>query len=71
MATAEFLIDRKDPIGGPGANYLVEWSIADGGTPPVIEAVMVGRFGSAGITLVSRGSVIRGPARGAARAGSD
>jgi hypothetical protein len=24
MATAEFFIDRRDPAGGPGANYLVE-----------------------------------------------
>lgn len=61
MATAEFFIDRDDPIGGPGANYIVEWSKADGGTPPLIEAVMIGRRGYGGITLVSRGSVIRSP----------
>jgi hypothetical protein len=58
MATAEFFIDRKDPVGGPGANYLVEWSIPEGGSDPLIEAVMVGRFGNAGITLVGRGMAV-------------
>nr|WP_264185492.1 DUF3124 domain-containing protein [Roseicella aerolata] len=57
MATAEFFIDRRDPAGGPGANYLVEWSIPEGGTDPLIETVMVGRLRNAGITLVGRGLV--------------
>lgn len=55
MATAEFLIDADDPIGGPGANYLVAWSVPEGGIEPLIEAVMVGRVGDAGISLVGRG----------------
>lgn len=55
MATAEFLIDADDPIGGPGANYLVAWSVPEGGSAPLIEAVMVGRVGDAGISLVGRG----------------
>jgi len=60
MATAEFFIDRRDPVGGPGANYVVEWSVPEGGTDPLIEAVMVGRFSNIGITFTSRGSLIRG-----------
>jgi hypothetical protein len=59
MATAEFFIDRRDPVGGPGANYVVEWSVSEGGTDPLIEAVMVGRFGNTGITFTSRGSLIQ------------
>lgn len=64
MATAKFFIDRRDPIGGPGANYLVEWSVPEGGTAPVIEAIMVGRFGSAGISFGSRGVILRGAGPG-------
>lgn len=59
MATAEFFIDRRDPAGGAGANYLVEWSLPPGGTEPLIEAVMVGRARGAGITVVGRGRVVR------------
>jgi hypothetical protein len=55
MATAEFLIDRDDPVGGPGANYLVTWSVPEGGTAPLIEAVMVGRLGGTSVSLVGRG----------------
>jgi hypothetical protein len=69
MATAEFFIDHKDPVGGPGANYLVEWSIPEGGSDPLIEAVMVGRVGAAGITFVGRGRLL-GPAGGERPSGS-
>ena len=55
MATAEFRIDRDDPSGGSGANYLVEWAAPAGGSEPLVEAVMVGPAGRPGISLVSRG----------------
>jgi hypothetical protein len=65
MATAEFFIDHRDPVGGPGANYVVQWSVPEGGTDPLIEAVMIGRSGNIGITFTSRGLLIRsgGPDR--------
>lgn len=55
MATAEFRIDRDDPSGGSGANYLVEWAAPPGGSGPLVEAVMVAPAGRLGISLVSRG----------------
>ncbi len=55
MATAEFRIDRDDPSGGSGANYLVEWAAPPGGSGPLVEAVMVAPAGRGGISLVSRG----------------
>jgi hypothetical protein len=70
MATAEFFIDRRDPVGGPGANYIVEWSVPDGGTDPLIEAVMVGRSSRVGITFVSRGAVVGGGRAVGAAAGN-
>jgi hypothetical protein len=58
MATAEFLIDRDDPVGGTGANYLVAWSVPAGGTAPLIEAVMVGRMGNTSVSLIGRGATV-------------
>lgn len=60
MGTAEFYIDLTDGRGGPGANFIVEWSAADGVSDPLIEAVMVGGVGSRGISLISRGQTIAG-----------
>lgn len=62
MATAEFRIDRDDPSGGSGANYLVEWAAPAGGSGPLVEAVMVGPAGRLGVSLVSRGVPVAPPA---------
>ena len=55
LAPPEFRIDRDDPSGGSGANYLVEWATAAGGSEPLVEAVMAGPAGHLGVSLVSRG----------------
>ncbi|WP_158284049.1 DUF3124 domain-containing protein [Azospirillum sp. TSO22-1] len=60
MGTAEFYIDLTDGRGGPGANFVVEWSAAEGASDPLIEAVMVGGVGTRGISLISRGQSIDG-----------
>jgi hypothetical protein len=56
MATAEFLIDAGDPVGGPGANYLVQWSVPESGPEPLIEAVMIGRSAAGNVSLIVRGA---------------
>lgn len=58
MATADFVIQRRDTAGGPGANFLVEWSSPVDVDEPVIEAVMVGQHGNAGISFASPGRVL-------------
>ncbi|WP_448189507.1 DUF3124 domain-containing protein [Azospirillum sp. sgz301742] len=60
MGTAEFYIDLTDGRGGPGANFVVEWSAAEAASDPLIEAVMVGGVGTRGISLISRGQTIGG-----------
>lgn len=55
MATADFVIQRRDTAGGPGANFLVDWSSAVDVDEPVVEAVMIGQQGNAGISFVSAG----------------
>lgn len=58
LGSVEFVIERADTAGGPGANVLVHWNGTDGIDPPVIEAVMVGQSGNAGISFTSAGRTL-------------
>jgi hypothetical protein len=58
MATAAFVIPRSDSTGGFGANFVVEWGSATEISEPIVETVMFGQAGSAGISFSSRGKVI-------------
>lgn len=59
LATADFVVGRTDTTGGSGANFLVEWGATEAIPEPVIEAVMVGQAGTAGITFLSQGRVVK------------
>jgi hypothetical protein len=61
LATAEFVVARRDASGGSGANFLVELALDSVVTEPVVEAVMVGISGNAGVSFVSPGRVLRRP----------
>jgi hypothetical protein len=62
LATVEFVIQRADASGGPGANFLIQWKGPSDIDEPLIEAVMVGQSGSAGISFTSLGrNVSEGP----------
>jgi hypothetical protein len=58
LASVEFVVKEADTAGGPGANFLVKWSGPVGVDEPLIEAVMLGRSGNAGISFTSVGRVI-------------
>ena len=59
MATAEFFIPEHDPIGGSGANFVVEWvSEKEKVSQPIIEAVMISTRSQQGISFLSTGRVI-------------
>jgi hypothetical protein len=58
MASVEFLISRSDATGGPGANFLVRWHAAAVVEEPLVEAVMLGQSGNAGISFTSRGRTV-------------
>lgn len=60
LATVEFVIQRRDTAGGPGANFLVRWAGSAEMDEPLIEAVMVGQTGTAGISFTSSGRVVKG-----------
>lgn len=58
LASVEFVVKEADTTGGPGANFLVKWSGPPGVDEPLIEAVMLGQSGNAGISFTSVGRVV-------------
>lgn len=58
LATVEFIVQRSDVSGGPGANFLVKWEGPESINLPLVEAVMVGQFGNAGISFTTTGRVL-------------
>jgi hypothetical protein len=59
LASVEFVVQQMDKAGGPGANFLVQWTGNDDVDEPVIEAVMIGHGGNVGYSFVSVGRSIR------------
>ncbi len=59
LASVEFVIQREDTTGGPGANLLVEWSGAADIDEPILEAVMFGQVGAVGISFTSPGRTLK------------
>jgi len=59
LGSVEFVIQRSDTAGGPGANFLIHWNGPAGVDDPLIEAVMLGQSGSAGISFTSAGRVVK------------
>ena len=58
LATVEYVIQRADATGGPGANFLIQWKGPPEIDEPLIEAVMVGQSGNAGISFTSVGRTV-------------
>jgi hypothetical protein len=59
LGSVEFVIQRSDTVGGPGANFLIRWKGPTAVDAPLIEAVMIGESGNAGISFTSAGRVVR------------
>jgi hypothetical protein len=59
LSSVEFVVQRADVAGGPGANFLVHWKGPSGVDAPVIEAVMLGQSGNAGISFTSPGRAVK------------
>ena len=59
LASEAFVVEARDRTGGVGANFLVEWHAEAAVSPPLVEAVMISTAQSQGISLVSRGRVVR------------
>jgi hypothetical protein len=59
LGSVEFVIQRSDAAGGPGANFLIRWNGPADVDEPVIEAVMFGQSGNTGVSFTSRGQVVK------------
>lgn len=58
MGSVEFVVQRADTTGGPGANFLIRWHAAVAVDEPLVEAIMLGQSGNAGISFSSRGRTL-------------
>lgn len=58
LASADFLVERRDSAGGVGANFLIEWVAESAVQEPLIEAVMVGHVGNRSVSFVRSGHPI-------------
>jgi hypothetical protein len=63
LGSVEFVIQRADAAGGPGANFLIRWDGPANLDEPLIEAVMFGQSGGAGVSFTSRGRVVKSAPR--------
>lgn len=62
FATIEVFIPVNDVRGGTGANFVIDWAMAEGGAAPLAEALMIGGLGTSNYAFVSQGRPIA-PAR--------
>ncbi len=46
MATVNYVIEREDDTGGPGANFIVSLSAKKSNVKPLIQAIMIGKTGN-------------------------
>jgi hypothetical protein len=63
LGSVEYVIQRADAAGGPGANFLIRWDGPANVDEPLIEAVMFGQSGNAGVSFTSRGRVVKSAPR--------
>lgn len=55
MATINYVIEKEDDTGGPGANFIVEISSKQRDIKPLIQAVMIGEAGNKGFAFSTDG----------------
>ena len=41
METVEFLVERRDVVGGSGANFVIQWEAAVPISPPLVQALHI------------------------------
>jgi uncharacterized protein DUF3124 len=53
LQTRQYYVDLSDGEGGSGANFIVAWAGNRDTPAPLIDAVMIGGYGTKGISLVT------------------
>jgi hypothetical protein len=59
MATVNYVVDKNDDTGGPGANFIVELNAKTKNVDPIIQAVMIGQTGNKGFSFTTEGYVVK------------
>lgn len=55
MATINYVIEREDNSGGPGANFIVQLSSDNSNIKPLVQAIMTGKSGNKGFSFSTDG----------------
>ena len=55
MGTVNYVIEKDDDTGGPGANFIVELNAKNINIRPLIQAVMIGENGNKGFSFATDG----------------
>ena len=58
MGTVNYVVDRDDDTGGPGANFIVEIAARNAAVKPLLEAVMIGQHGNKSFAFTSQGFTV-------------
>lgn len=58
MATVNYVIEREDTLGGPGANFIVKL-FSNKDVKPIIQSVMIGEIGNKGFAFSTDGYSIK------------
>lgn len=58
LAKTGVVIPQEDTRGGVGANFIVEWVAETMVNEPVVEALMISKTGTHGLSLISPGRVL-------------
>lgn len=59
MGTINYVIEKEDDTGGPGANFIVEISAKNKEVRPLIQAIMIGKSGNKGFAFSTDGYSIK------------
>ncbi|MDA8692933.1 DUF3124 domain-containing protein [Saprospiraceae bacterium] len=55
MGTVNYVIEKDDDTGGPGANFIVELNAKNEKVKPLIQAIMIGENGNKGFAFATDG----------------
>lgn len=58
MATINYVIEKRDDTGGPGANFIVELGGIKSSSHAIVEAVMIGEDGNKAFSFMTEGKLI-------------
>ncbi len=58
LESTSFVVATRDVEGGVGANFLVEWVAERSVHEPMLEAIMIGKIGTHGVSFARSGRVL-------------